>query len=84
LRDPPPDNGTTGPANTHNARVQHRLTADDQTELLNRYLAGEWAYQLARAFEIDRRTVATLLKSTGLRRQRRCVLLRPRGSATLG
>jgi DNA-directed RNA polymerase specialized sigma24 family protein len=51
-------------------QVQRRLTADEQAELLNRYLAGERAHQLARAFQIDRRTVATLLKNTGLRRSR--------------
>jgi Helix-turn-helix domain len=51
-------------------QVQHRLSADQQAELLIRYLAGERAYQLAEAFQVHRSTVAKLLADAGLRRSR--------------
>jgi DNA-directed RNA polymerase specialized sigma24 family protein len=50
--------------------VQRRLTPDQQTELLERYLSGERAYQLAQDFEIHRTTVAKLLADNGVRRPR--------------
>jgi hypothetical protein len=51
-------------------QVQHRLTADQQAELINRYLEGERAYQLADAFRVDRSTVSRLLADVGIRRPR--------------
>jgi len=49
---------------------QHRLTADQQVELLGRYLAGERAFELAKDYGVNRNTVAKLLADTGMRRPR--------------
>jgi DNA-directed RNA polymerase specialized sigma24 family protein len=49
---------------------QRRLTPDQQAELVDRYLGGERAYQLAQAFEVHRTTVARLLADNGIRRPR--------------
>jgi hypothetical protein len=51
-------------------QVQHRLTAEEQRELIERYLDGERAYQLAEAFEVDRSSVSRLLADVGIRRPR--------------
>lgn len=51
-------------------QVQVRLSKAKQTELLERYLAGERAYELARTFGIDRHTVAHHLARAGVRRPR--------------
>jgi DNA-directed RNA polymerase specialized sigma24 family protein len=50
--------------------VQQRLNADEQAELLERYLGGERAYQLAQAFGVHRTTVAKLLGDNDVRRPR--------------
>lgn len=51
-------------------QIQNRLTAGQQAELLERYLAGERAHILAEAYEINRTTVARLLTETDVRRPR--------------
>ena len=42
-----------------------RLTAEETTDLLQRYKAGETVYELGAAFGINRRTVSTILKRKG-------------------
>ena len=51
-------------------QVQVRLSTSQQAELLERYLAGERAVELARTFGIDRHTVADHLTRAGVRRPR--------------
>lgn len=51
-------------------QVQHRLRADEQAELLERYLAGERAHLLCEDYGIHRSTLDGLLRNTGLRRPR--------------
>ena len=51
-------------------QIQNRLTASQQAELLERYVAGERAHVLAHAYEINRTTVERLLTTTGFRRPR--------------
>jgi hypothetical protein len=51
-------------------QIQRRLTAEQQAEVIDRYLGGERAYQLAQAFEVHRTTVARLLADNGVRRPR--------------
>ena len=51
-------------------QIQNRLSPGQQAELLERYLAGERAHLLARAFEINRTTLDRLLTSNGVRRPR--------------
>jgi DNA-directed RNA polymerase specialized sigma24 family protein len=60
----------SAPAGPSVKQVQQRLTAEQQAELLERYLAGERAYQLAAAFQVHRSTVAKLLTDAGVRRHR--------------
>jgi hypothetical protein len=50
--------------------MQRRLSADQQTELLERYLSGERAHRLAQAFGVHRGTVAKLLADNDVRRPR--------------
>jgi DNA-binding CsgD family transcriptional regulator len=51
-------------------QTQHRLTADEQRELIERYLEGQRAYQLAEALHVNRSTVSRLLADVGIRRPR--------------
>src|SRR5688572_2941780 len=51
-------------------QIQNRLSRSQQAELLQRYLAGERAHILAKAYDIHRGTLDRLLTSTGLRRPR--------------
>jgi DNA-binding NarL/FixJ family response regulator len=51
-------------------QLQRRLSADQQTELLARYLSGERAHRLAQAFGVHRGTVAKLLADNDVRRPR--------------
>jgi DNA-directed RNA polymerase specialized sigma24 family protein len=51
-------------------QVQVRLSAAQEVELLERYLAGERAFELAKAYGVDRRTVADRLSRAGVRRPR--------------
>jgi DNA-binding NarL/FixJ family response regulator len=51
-------------------QLQRRLNPDQQAELLERYLAGERAYQLAQAFGVHHTTVAKLLIDNDVRRPR--------------
>ena len=49
---------------------QTHLTDDKRVDLLERYMSGERAFELARAFNLDRRTVASILSRAGVRRPR--------------
>jgi DNA-directed RNA polymerase specialized sigma24 family protein len=51
-------------------QLQHHLTDYERVELLERYLSGERAFQLAEIFNINRRTVADILVKAGVRRPR--------------
>ncbi len=51
-------------------RHQTHLSDDKRAELLERYLAGERAFELALAYNLDRRTVAGILGRAGIRRPR--------------
>lgn len=51
-------------------QVQRRLNAVEQAELLERYLAGEKASALAKAFGVNRHTVAKLATNAGVLRSR--------------
>ncbi len=52
-------------------QVQRRLSAEDQAEVLERYVTGERAAELAKAFGVNRHTVAKLVTDAGVRRSRR-------------
>jgi DNA invertase Pin-like site-specific DNA recombinase len=43
---------------------QRRLTKTQQAELVERYRSGHLKTELAKRFEIDRRTVSAILKGT--------------------
>lgn len=51
-------------------QIQTRLTSEQLAQLLERYRKGEKAYRLAQIFNIDRRTVASILVKAGVRRPR--------------
>lgn len=51
-------------------QTPHRLTADQQAEVLERYLAGEKAHRLAKDFHVHRTTIAKLVADAGVHRQR--------------
>jgi hypothetical protein len=51
-------------------QVHHRLTADQQAEVLERYLAGEKAHRLAKDFQVHRTTIAKLVADAGVHRPR--------------
>lgn len=49
---------------------QTHLAEDQRIELLERYLGGERAFQLATDFNLDRRTASSILVRAGVRRPR--------------
>lgn len=49
---------------------QRRLTSAERAELVDRYLAGERAFELALAYGLHRQTVARVLVDAGARRPR--------------
>ena len=49
---------------------QTHLAENERIELLQRYLSGERPFELAKAFDIDRRTVSAILVRAGMRRPR--------------
>lgn len=49
---------------------QTHLTDEQRIELIERYMSGERAFELAKDYKIDRRTVAAILTRAGLRRPR--------------
>ena len=51
-------------------QAQTHLGEDERVELLERYLGGERAFELAKAFNLDRRTVAAILVRADVRRPR--------------
>lgn len=51
-------------------RRQTHLADDQRIELLERYMSGERAFELAKAFDLDRRTVAGIVTRAGVRRER--------------
>lgn len=51
-------------------QAQTHLAEAQRIGLLERYLSGERAFELARAFKLDRRTVASILVRAGVRRPR--------------
>jgi hypothetical protein len=62
--------GSRKPKPRRPKQVQHRLRVNEQAELIERYLAGERAHDLAAAYGLHRNTVADLLTTAGLRRPR--------------
>jgi DNA-directed RNA polymerase specialized sigma24 family protein len=70
LADMPPKPGRQQKSSRAPRQAQTHLNEDERVELLERYLSGERAHVLARAFNLDRRTVASILVRAGVRRAR--------------
>jgi hypothetical protein len=60
----------TPPVTRPPKQVQRRLTDEQRAELIERYLSGERASELAAAFAVHRSTVSELLVKAGVRRPR--------------
>lgn len=62
--------GRRGPKPKRPRQNQVHLNPEKQAELLQRYLSGERAFELAKEFGVHRGTVAKILTRNGLRRPR--------------
>jgi DNA-directed RNA polymerase specialized sigma24 family protein len=65
-----PPEGTEHEPSVRPIQRQTRLDETQRRELAQRHLAGERAFELASAFNVNRRTVAQILIDAGIRRPR--------------